>query len=102
LYNANDLTYGPGGGWVWDFGSGFFQCEILVSDLDAEADDAHGYLAIRPIEEAEPYRIYCVLEERFKAEAAVLSSQIFGSMAEAKDFLDSVLAFPTPKIPAPL
>jgi hypothetical protein len=90
---------------VWDFGSGFFQCEILVSDLDSEFEIA-GYLAIRPIEETEPYRIYCALYEgentkKFDAEAELVSSQIFGSMAEAKDFLDSVLAFPVPAIPAP-
>jgi hypothetical protein len=89
------------GGWIWDFGSEFFQCELTVHDLDSELGDPAGYFAIRPIEEREPYRIYCVLVDRFDAEAELVNSVIFGSVAEAKGFLDSVLAFPTPEIPAP-
>jgi hypothetical protein len=106
FHSGGSGHYEPGG-WAWDFGSGFFQCEILVYDLDdlaANRGDVAGYLAIRPISETEPYQIYCGLydDKKFAAEAEVVSAKIFRSMAEAKAFLDSVLAFPTPKIPAPV
>jgi hypothetical protein len=101
FWRNQPCRYEPGG-WVCDFGSGSFQCELLVVDLDSEVRGyAAGHLAIRPVEELKPYRIECYLDKKFDADAEIVESKIFASMTEAKAFLDSILAFPTPKIPAP-
>jgi hypothetical protein len=99
-HDNQSCRYEPDG-WAWDFGSGGFQCELTVCDLDSDLETA-GYLAIQLLSELEPYRINCVLDddEEFGADAEIVSSKIFRTMAEAKEFLDSLLAFRTPKIPA--
>jgi hypothetical protein len=101
LWHNIPCGYEPGG-WAWEFGSGFFQCELIVCDLDSEFETV-GYLAIQPLSEQKPYWINCVLcDKKFDADAEVVRSKIFDSMSEAKAFLDSILAFPTPEIPAPV
>jgi hypothetical protein len=132
------------GGWVWDAGSGTYQCELVLCDLDNECDYGYaGYVAIVPMVEGvgytkadfaarieerlelegrilrgelvttlEDYRPkkepagYCIRfvlnAEKFRADEAVAAAKkSFESIPQAKAFLDSILAFDTPQIPAP-
>jgi hypothetical protein len=103
-----DFEYGQ---WEWTDGSGIYQCEIELCDMDSEVIDAAGYVALVPLEdprfgfvfEPEKCWIRCVLNavldpEKFEAEAEVVESRIFKTILQAKEFLDSILAFPTPQI----
>ena len=52
---ARDFWSAPGDpdsntGWQWDDGSGFYQCELELCDLDNDwTIDPVGYVAIRPL-----------------------------------------------------
>jgi hypothetical protein len=96
------------GQWKWDDGSGTYQCELLLCDLDSRLLDPAGYIAIVPLEDPrDPFRIEgercwirCVLDEKFKADAKAFTSRIFDSFSQAKAVLDVALAFRTSEIPA--
>jgi hypothetical protein len=94
--------------WQWDDGSGTYQCELLLCDLDSRLLDPAGYVAIVPLEdpripllrEGERCWIRWVLDDKkFEADAKAFSSRIFDSFAQPKAVLDVALAFKTPKIP---
>jgi hypothetical protein len=96
------------GQWKWDDGSGTYQCELLLCDLESLLLDPAGYVAIVPLEdpridlriEGERCWIRCVLDEKFQVDAKTFGSRIFDSFAQAKAVLDVALAFKTPEIPA--
>jgi hypothetical protein len=97
----NEVCYYEPGGWAWDDGSGLYQCELELCDMDSDTIDPAGYVAIVPLEGGR-CRIRCVLDEKFQADEEILTSKIFETISQAKAFLDSVLAFATPEIPPPL
>ena len=79
--------------------------------MDSDLTEPAGYIAIVPLEDPrfgfafDPDRcwIRCMIyddrdPEKFEADAKVVESKIFDSIPQAKAFLDSVLAFPTPPI----
>jgi hypothetical protein len=77
-------------GWQWDDGSGFYQCELELCDVDADYIDPEGYVAIRPLEQDKCALIFVRCGEGFL---------IFQTMQEAKRYLDTLLAAATPEIP---
>jgi hypothetical protein len=81
------------GQWQWDDGSGTYQCELELCDLDSDTIDPAGYVAIVPLGIGERCWIRCVLEEKFAADAKAFSSRIFESFVQAKAVLDVALAF---------
>jgi hypothetical protein len=95
------------GQWQWDDGSGTYQCELELCDLDSDTIDPAGYVAIVPLEDpridqenrGRKCRIKCVLDKKFEADAKAFTSRIFESFAQAKAVLDVALAFKTPEIP---
>jgi hypothetical protein len=123
------------GGWEWSAGSGTYECELSLCDMDAETVDPAGYVAIVPMQEGVGYteadfsaRIeeqlsgklpraledcrpkkepigYCIRfvlhDKKFRTDEEVAAAKIFESIPQAKAFLDSILAFETPQIPAP-
>jgi hypothetical protein len=96
--NARDLwwdCYDPAksGHWQWDDGSGVYQCELELCDLDAETVDPAGYVAIRPIGQGK-YALTFVLDKKYDP-----GDVTFSSILEAKRFLDTLLAADTPEIP---
>jgi len=86
-------------GWKWDDGSDFYQCELLLCDMDADTIDPAGYVAIRPLEE-DKFALIFVLCPKW-AEDFDPSNLAFDSIKEAKQYLDPLLAFNTPEIPEP-
>jgi hypothetical protein len=84
--------------WQWDDGSGTYQCEPLLCDLDSRLLDPTGYVVIVPLKDG-AFCIRDTLVGKFPADAEVVSSKIFNSISQVKAFLDSVLAFKTPEIP---
>jgi hypothetical protein len=78
-------------GWQWDDGSGLYQCELELCDMDSDTIDPAGYVAIRPLEHGE-YALKFVWDLK-------LNLLIFQTMEEAKSYLDTLLAAPTPQIP---
>jgi hypothetical protein len=68
------------GQWKWDDGSGTYQCELELCDLDSRLLDPAGYVAIVPLEdprfddlrmEGERCWIRCVLDKKFEGRSAV-------------------------------
>jgi hypothetical protein len=84
--------------WEWDSGSGTYQCQPLLCDLDSRLLDPTGYVVIVPLKDG-AFCIRDTLVGEFPADAEVVSSKIFNSIPQVKAFLDSVLAFKTPEIP---
>ena len=91
--------YGPDeyADWQWDDGSGFYQCELELCDMDADHVDPAGYVAIRPLGQGECALIFVICggwTKRFDPR-----NLIFQTMQEAKRYLDTLLAADTPEIP---
>jgi hypothetical protein len=84
-------------GWQWDDGSGFYQCELELCDMDADYIDPEGYVAIRPLERGK-WALIFVLCPKW-ADAFDPSDFIFHTMRQAKHYLDALLAADTPEIP---
>jgi hypothetical protein len=81
-------------GWNWDDGSGFYQCELLLCDLDVDdVVDPAGYVAIRPLK-AGNYALVFVVDPEWHPD-----NLIFPTIEEAKRYLDTLLAADTPEIP---
>jgi hypothetical protein len=80
-------------GWQWDDGSGFYQCELELCDIDADHIDPEGYVAIRPLGQGKCALIFAITKG-FHAR-----DLIFQSTEEAKRYLDTLLAAETPEIP---
>jgi hypothetical protein len=80
-------------GWHWDNGSGFYQWELELCDIDADHIDPAGYVAIRPLGPGQ-----CALEFVI-CDTESFHPIIFQAVEEAKRYLDSLLAADTPKIP---
>jgi hypothetical protein len=87
------------GQWKWDEGSGTHQCELLLCDLDSLLLDPAGYVAIVPLEDGTFFIRNTLCGGLSKEDVKIAESRIFDSIQQAKAFLDSVLAFPTPEIP---
>jgi hypothetical protein len=87
--------YGPDedASWQWDDGSGFYQCELELCDIDADYIDPEGYVAIRPLGQGKCALIFAITKGFHS------SDLIFQSMEEAKRYLDALLAAETPEIP---
>jgi hypothetical protein len=85
-------------GWHWDDGSGFYQCELELCDLDNDwTIDPAGYVAIRPLEQG-TFALVFVICRRW-ADGFDPSNLIFSTIKEAKRYLDTLLAADTPEIP---
>lgn len=91
--------FNPGeyAGWQWHDGSGFYQCELELCDMDADYIDPTGYVAIRPLRHGE-YALIFVLCIAW-AKGFDPKNLIFHSMQEAKRYLATLLAADTPEIP---
>jgi hypothetical protein len=85
-------------GWQWDRGSGFYQCELELCDLDNDwTIDPVGYVAIRPLRQG---KFALVLDSCLSSADEIDPSNLrFPTVQEAKQFLDSLLAADTPEIP---
>jgi hypothetical protein len=99
--NAKHLWSAPSdpdkyAGWQWDDGSGFYQCELELCDMDAETIDPTGYVAIRPLGQDKCALIF-VIGIKW-ADGFDPSCLIFDTMQEAKYYLDTLLAADTPEI----
>jgi hypothetical protein len=70
--------------------------------MDSDAIDPAGCITLVPLEHGR-CRIELALDQKFKlqADAEGLTSIIFETFQQAKEFLNSVLSFPTPEIPPP-
>ena len=100
--NARSLwwrDYNPekSGEWRWDDGSGFYQCELELCDMDVHVIDPAGYVAIRPLR-GNKYALVFVLSVG-RAKGFDSENLIFDSIRAAKRFLDTLLAADTPEIP---
>jgi len=101
------------GQWLWDDGSGAYQCEVELCDMDAKTCDPAGYVAIRPLEQDKYALIFMLgipelsgppapwlLPETFLSDPpSYRKNLIFDSIQEAKRYLDTLIAYPTPDIP---
>jgi hypothetical protein len=100
--NARDFwpaPYDPDkhAGWQWDDGSGFYQCELELCDMDADHIDPAGYVAIRPLGQGECALIFVICAGWAKGFDP--RNLIFQTVQEAKRYLDTLLAADTPEIP---
>ena len=84
-------------GWQWDDGSGFYQCELEVCDMDADHIDPAGYVAIRPLGQDKCALIFVICARW--ADSFDPRNLIFHTMRQAKHYLDALLAADTPEIP---
>jgi hypothetical protein len=84
-------------GWQWDDGSGFYQCELELCDMDADYIDPEGYVAIRPLGQNKCALIFAISARWTKGFHS--RDLIFQTMEEAKRYLDALLAAETPEIP---
>ena len=84
-------------GWQWDDGSGFYQCELELCDMDADHIDPAGYVAIRPLGQDKCALIFVICAGW--AVGFDPRNLIFPTMQGAKRYLDMLLAADTPKIP---
>ena len=84
-------------GWQWDDGSGFYQCELELCDMDADHIDPAGYVAIRPLGQGEYALIFVICAGWAKGFDP--RNLIFQTMQEAKRYLDTLPAAETPGIP---
>jgi hypothetical protein len=94
---AKYFAPGAAPGWRWDDGTGFWQYELLLCDIDAVDIDPAGYVAIVPLERC-TYWLRFVLclkwPQGFDPE-----DLIFDSVQEAKSYLDTLLAVSSPQLP---
>jgi hypothetical protein len=98
--NAQDfwdgLSLPPGyqpGNWEW-VGLGF---ELDLCNLDSDSIDPVS-LAIIPRKDGTCVIACSICGRQFKEDIGIAESKIFDSIQQAKAFLDSVLALPTPEI----
>jgi hypothetical protein len=85
-------------GWHWDHGSGIYQCELELCDLDNDwTIDPAGYVAIRPLKQG---KFALVFDSCLSSADEIDPRNLrFPTVQEAKQFLDSLLAADTPEIP---
>jgi hypothetical protein len=82
-------------GWIWEGGSGVYQCELELCDLDEETViDPAGYVAIRPLEDGRWALIFVISGIKWDPEDLV-----FPTKEAAKHYLDTLLAAETPLLP---
>jgi hypothetical protein len=78
-------------GWHWDNGSGFYQWELELCDIDADHIDPQGYVALRPL--GQGVTLEFVIVDSFH-----LKNLIFQTVQEAQRYLDTLLAADTPPL----
>lgn len=94
-YLPNSDNYTPG--WNWSDGSGFYQCEMELCDLDVPTIDPVGYVSIRPLEQGKYLLEFLLVYGGTKGFDP--EDLIFDTMQEAKRYLDALLAADTPELP---
>jgi hypothetical protein len=84
--------------WQWDDGSGDYQWELELSNLDEDFIDPEGYVAIRPLAKDKYALIFMICAE-WPEGFDPQEDLVFQTMQEAKRYLDTLLAAETPEIP---
>jgi hypothetical protein len=79
-------------GWEWDCGSGFWQCEMELWNMDSDTCDPEGFVVIRPLAAGG----YALIFEFLNWPPENL---VFLTMPAAKAYLDTLLAAETPELP---
>lgn len=94
---AHDI-WGPDhpnhGGWDWEAGSGIYQCELMLCDMDCGTADIAGYVGIAPLSDG-TFLLNFVIGPEWN----IPEDLIFHSLQDAKRYLDTLLAVSSPEVP---
>jgi len=86
MFPADDHYRFERGGWVWDAGSGTYQCELVLCDLDNECDYGNaGYVAVVPMVEGVGYTeadFAARIEERLELEGRILRGELVTTLED--------------------